>query len=152
MLTSAGVFISSGDDGGELLDLSSGEPKRLWKNMNLSTFTCTSVAMGGVLYGHDSAGYKRPDQEFRCVDIKTGPVKWALGGFGQGSVIAAGDRLIVLSDNGELAIFKTTPEKAEILARTQALGGKTWTQPALANGKLYLRNAKGDVVCLDLNG
>ena len=152
VLTSAGVFISSGDDGGELLDLSSGQPKQVWKNMNLSTFTCTAVAIGDVLYGHDSAGYKRANQEFRCVDIKTGAIKWSLGGFGQGSVIAAGDRLIVLSDNGELAILKATPDKAEILARTQALGGKTWTQPALADGKLYLRNAKGDVVCLDLNG
>lgn len=152
VLTSAGLFISSGDDGGELLDLATGKPKRVWKNMNLSTFTCTSVVLGDFLFGHDAAGYKRPNQEFRCVDLKTGAIKWGITGFGQGSVIAAGDRLVVLSDNGELAIFKATPDKAEILARTQAIGGKTWTQPALANGRLFVRNAKGDVVCLDLNG
>jgi hypothetical protein len=32
------------------------------------------------------------------------------------------------------------------------LGGRCWTPPALANGRLYIRNAKGDLLCLDLAG
>lgn len=144
------VFISSGDDGGELLQVTATSAKRLWKNKNLSTFTGTAVLIAGHLYGHETGGYKTENQELRCLDFATGRVKWGEKGFGQGSLIAAGDRLIVLGEKGEVSIVKANPEKFELLARTQAIGGKCWTAPVLANGRLYLRNARGDLVCLDV--
>lgn len=144
------VFISSGDDGGELLRVSAKSAERVWKNKNLSTFTGTAVLIGGHLYGHETAGYKTANQEFRCVDFATGEVKWGEGGFGQGSVIAAGDRLLVLSEKGELSVVRANPAKFELLARTQAIGGKCWTAPVLANGRIYVRNAKGDLACFDV--
>ena len=144
------VFISSGDDGGELLQIGATQTKRLWKNKNLSTFTGTAVLIGGYLYGHETGGYKSGNQELRCLDFETGEVKWGEKGFGQGSLIASGDRLIVLGEKGEVSIVKASPTKFELLARTQALGGKCWTAPVLANGRLYCRNARGDVICLDV--
>ena len=144
------VFISSGDDGGELLRVTAKSAERIWKNKNLSTFTGTAVLIDGHLYGHETGGYKAANQELRCVDLRTGEVKWGEKGFGQGSVIAAGDRLVVLGEKGELSIVRATPAKFELLARTQAIGGKCWTSPALAAGRLYIRNAKGELVCLDL--
>lgn len=144
------VFISSGDDGGELLRVTAKSAERVWKNKNLSTFTGTAVLIGGHLYGHETGGYKSANQQLRCVDFATGEVKWGEGGFGQGSIIAAGDRLIVLSEKGELSVVKANPAKFELLARTQAIGGKCWTAPVLANGRIYVRNAKGELVCLDV--
>lgn len=144
------VFISSGDDGGELLRVTAKSAERVWKNKNLSTFTGTAVLIDGHLYGHETGGYKAANQELRCVDLRTGEVKWGEKGFGQGSVIAAGDRLVVLGEKGELSIVRASPAKFELLARTQAIGGKCWTSPALAAGRLYIRNAKGELVCLDL--
>jgi outer membrane protein assembly factor BamB len=144
------VFISSGDDGGELLKVSGKRVDRVWKNKNLSTFTGTAVLIDGMLYGHETAGYKGANQELRCVDLETGEVKWGEKGFGQGSIIAAGDRLIVLSDKGELSVVRANPGKFELLARSQVIGGKCWTSPVLAQGRLYVRNAKGDLVCLDV--
>jgi outer membrane protein assembly factor BamB len=144
------VFISSGDDGGELLKVAGGSAQRVWKNRNLSTFTGTAVLLNGMLYGHETAGYKTANQELRCVDLETGTVKWGEKGFGQGSIIAAGDRLIVLSDQGELSVVRANPAKFELLARYQVIGGKCWTAPVLAQGRLYVRNAKGELVCLDL--
>ncbi len=144
------VFISSGDDGGELLKVSGKSAERIWKNKNLSTFTGTAVLVGGVLYGHETAGYKGANQELRCVDLETGSVKWGEKGFGQGSIIAAGDRLIVMSDKGELSVIRAKAEKFELLARAQVIGGKCWTTPVLANGRIYVRNAKGELVCLDV--
>lgn len=144
------VFISSGDDGGELLQVSGGQATRLWKNKNLSTFTGTAVLLDGMLYGHETAAYKAADQELRCVDLETGTVKWGAKGFGQGSIIAAGDRLIVLSDKGELSVVRANPRQFELLARFQVIGGKCWTAPVLAHGRIYVRNAKGDLVCLDV--
>ncbi|MFO1461539.1 MAG: PQQ-binding-like beta-propeller repeat protein [Verrucomicrobiota bacterium] len=145
------VFISSGDDGGELLEVTLSGAKRLWKNANLSTFTGTAVLVGQHLFGLDTAGYKGPEQELRCVDLATGSVKWGEKGFGQGSLIAAGDRLIVQGDRGEVSVVRASPERFELLARCQPIGGKCWTTPALSDGRLYVRNARGDLACLDLN-
>ena len=150
VMTPTGVFISSGDDGGELISFSKTEETRLWKNKNLGTFTGTAVLVGKHLYGVDSGGYKKGKQELRCVDLEKGEVTWSVPGFGQDSLIAAGDRLILLTERGELIIAKAVPERGEILARAQILGGKCWTQPTFSNGLLYCRNAKGQVVCLDL--
>ena len=150
VITSTGVFISSGDDGGELISFSSGKETRLWKNKNLGTFTGTAVLVGRHLYGVDSGSYKKGKQELRCVDLEKGEVKWSLPGFGQDSLIAAGDRLIVLTERGELVIAKAVPDQGRVLARAQVIGGKCWTQPTLSDGLLYCRNARGQVVCLDL--
>ncbi|MFM7803008.1 MAG: PQQ-binding-like beta-propeller repeat protein, partial [Verrucomicrobiota bacterium] len=122
VVTGDRVFISSGDDGGELLEVSGGSAMRVWKNRNLSTFTGTAVLLDGMLYGHETAGYKRADQELRCVDLETGSVKWGEKGFGQGSIIAAGDRLIVLSDQGELSVVRANPANFELLARFRVIG------------------------------
>lgn len=152
VLTSSGIFLSSGDDGGELLDVSGKEPRRVWKNGNLGTFTGTAVHLDGYLYGLDAAGYKRGNQSLRCITVADGSIRWSLPGFGQGSLIAAGDRLLVLSDQGELSLIRATPSQPEVISRAQVLGGKCWTQPALSDGRLYLRNARGDLVCLNLRG
>lgn len=56
----------------------------------------------------------------------------------------------MLSDKGELSVVRANPAKFELLARSQVIGGKCWTVPVLAQGQLYVRNAKGEVVCLDV--
>ena len=47
-------------------------------------------------------------------------------------------------------IAPASPEKFEDTARIQVLGGKCWTVPVLANGRIYCRNAEGDIVCVDV--
>lgn len=75
---------------------------------------------------------------------------WSEKGFGWGSLVAAeGNRVLVLSDKGELTLGKVSPAGFENLGRFQALGGKCWTPPVLANGRVYLRNAAGDLVCYE---
>ena len=69
-------------------------------------------------------------------------------GLGVGALIAADGKLIVLGEKGELAIIAASPDGYEELARAQLLGPTCWTQPTLANGRIYLRSGKGDVVCV----
>ena len=66
-----------------------------------------------------------------------------------GSVILAGDRLLVLRENGELVLAAASPDAFTPLARAQALPETVRAFPALANGLLYARNEK-TLVCLDL--
>jgi len=79
-------------------------------------------------------------------------VKWRYEGFGLGSLIVADGKLVILGDRGELAVAGANPKGFTPLARAQVLGGKCWTTPVLANGRIYCRNAKGELKCLDVRG
>lgn len=83
-----------------------------------------------------------------CLDWATGQRRWSEPGFGNGGLMAADGRLIVF-DQGQLSLVRAVPDAFHLLARAQVLGGKCWTAPVLAHGKLYGRNAKGDLICLD---
>ena len=64
----------------------------------------------------------------------------------------AGDRLIVLNEEGSLFVVKASSQGYRELARAEGvLPGICWTAPTLSQGRLYLRNDKGSVRCLDLN-
>lgn len=76
-------------------------------------------------------------------------MKWSQPNFGSSALTAADGKLIIL-DKGELIVANATPDKYEERARAQVLGGKCWTAPVLANGRIYCRNAAGDLICLQL--
>jgi outer membrane protein assembly factor BamB len=61
----------------------------------------------------------------------------------------AGDRLIVLTEDGDLALVRATPERHEEVARFAALEGKTWNYPALEGGRLLVRNLQ-EMAAFDL--
>jgi outer membrane protein assembly factor BamB len=82
--------------------------------------------------------------------VPTGAVKWSRKDPAFGSLIMADGKLIVLSDKGELLVAEASPSAFTPLARAKVLSGVCWTPPALADGRLYLRNAKGEVRCLEL--
>jgi outer membrane protein assembly factor BamB len=122
----------------------------IWENKHLRTQLNPAVLLGGYLYGADDDAYK-PEATFRCVDLKTGEVKWSEK-TGYVSLVAADGKLIALTARGELLIVEATPQAFKAIARAQVIGGKCWTTPVLANGRIYCRNAAGDVVCLDVSG
>lgn len=135
------VFISGGYNyGGNLVDIS-GQPKDVWKNTAMRNHFNACVLIDGHLYGFDESTLK-------CLDWKTGQTKWDKGGLGKGSLAAAGGKLVILSERGELVIAEASPSAFTEISRTQALSGKCWTSPAIADGRIYVRNAKGDLVCL----
>jgi outer membrane protein assembly factor BamB len=143
------VFISSYTRGSALLRFGEAGVSEVWTNKNMAVGFNSCVLLDGHLYGvHGTAD--GPEKEVRCVDAATGELKWKQEKFGLGSVTAADGKLILLSERGELFVAEASPFKP--LARAQVLGGKCWTTPVLANGRIYCRNAKGNVVCLDVRG
>ncbi len=144
------VFISTGyGKGGAFLKPSAGaEPTVLWKTRALRTQRNAAVLLGGNLFGVDGDADEKA--ALKCVDISTGEVKWSEPAVGSGSLMAADGKLIVLSDRGELMVVPATPEGFKPTARAQVLGGKCWTVPVLANGLIWCRNSRGDVVCVDV--
>ena len=141
------IFISS-STGSALLQVRSNQVRVIWNKPNLMrNYFNPSVLLGDFLYGIDGTTH-RPTA-LACVDFQTGELKWSQPNFGSGALIAADGKLIIL-DKGELIIADATPEKYQERARAQVIGGKCWTAPVLANGRLYCRNAAGDLVCLQL--
>jgi outer membrane protein assembly factor BamB len=145
------LFISTFDRGCALLQLTTGEPKVVWQNKSMANHFNSCVYLNGHFYGIDG-NTDQAQKDFRCVEFATGNVKWKYDGLGLGSVMAADGKLIVLSERGELLVAEASPEAFRPLARAQVLGGKCWTVPVLANGRIYCRNAQGTLVCLDVLG
>ena len=145
------VFITAGyDHGCALLQVKNGKATVLWENKNLKNHFNSSIYLDGFLYGFD--GNAGPKADFNCVDFKTGQVKWSQDKLGAGALMAADGKLIVMTDKGELMIAEASPAAFKPISRAQVLGGRNWTAPVLSNGKIYCRNAKGDLVCLDVKG
>jgi outer membrane protein assembly factor BamB len=134
------VFISSGYDvGGAVLEItpegSGFVVREVWRNNRMKNRFASSVLHGGHIYGLD-------ESILACVDAATGELKWKGGRYGYGQLLLAGDRLIVLTERGELVLVAANPERHEELASFPALEGKTWNHPAIANGVLLVRNLR----------
>ena len=141
------VFLSAGyGTGCALIELtrvgSRIVPREAWRNKNLKNKFSSSVFVNGLLYGLD-------EDILTCLDVGDGARAWKDGRYGYGQVIAAGDQLIVLCGNGDVAIVKASPRMHEELARFPAIQGKTWNHPALSDGYLLIRN-NAEMACFDL--
>ncbi len=104
-----------------------------------------SMLWKGHIYGFD-------ESELKCVSFADFSQKWTNRGMGKGALIMSADgRMIIMSDKGELVIAKADPAAFEATARAQILPSELcWTAPTLANGRVYARNAAGDMVCVDV--
>ncbi len=103
----------------------------------------SSVYHDGYFYGFDVAALV-------CVSAQTGEKKWTKRGFGKGSLILVGDKLIVLSDKGKLIQVKATADAYTEQGQIQAIEGKSWTAPSYSNGKIYVRNLT-EMACFSAN-
>jgi outer membrane protein assembly factor BamB len=146
------VYISSGyGSGNALLEIKDGKAKQVWMNKEIRAHFVTPIAIGNYIYGIDgSAGDN--DSRLKCLDMATGKVLWSSSTASTGSLAAADGKLIWITGKGELIIAEATPTAYKEITRAQVTGGKIWTAPVLSNGKIYVRNAKGDVVCVDVKG
>jgi outer membrane protein assembly factor BamB len=143
------LFLSTGyGKGAALFKLGASEPEQQWKSKVLHTQLNAAVLYKGHLYGAD--GDTSGKAALKCIEFATGKEIWSQPNFGSGGVIVADGRLIALNGFGELMTAPVTPEGFKPTATAQVLGGKTWTAPVLANGFVYCRNSRGDVVALDL--
>jgi outer membrane protein assembly factor BamB len=141
------VFISSGyNHGCALIHVEATpngfQPRRVFENRRMRNHFSSSVYAGGYLFGFDEA-------TLVCMEFRTGQVQWKKGGFGKGSLIAAGPDLIILGDEGQLAVAEATPAGYHEKTSCRLPEGQYWTMPALANGRLYIRS-QTRLMCLDL--
>lgn len=141
-------FVASADDafGGLMIQVQATDDgyavNEVWSERLMRNHFNTAVAVDGHLYGFDNG-------TLRCLDAATGERRWAKRGLGKGSVIAAGEHLFVLGDDGTLVLLDASPEAYVERGRVQAMTGRAWTAPTYSDGRLYLRDFD-EVVAFDL--
>jgi outer membrane protein assembly factor BamB len=126
-------------------DLKALPPKEMknWTSKNMRNHVNSCVLVNGYLYGFD-------ESELKCLDWKTGEVKWATKEYGKGAVICADGKLILYGQRGKLGVAEADPAGFKEVSTFQALPGKdTWANPVLANGRLYVRSLD-KMVALDV--
>lgn len=147
------VFVTAGRGfGGALFDVS-GATTPIWEQEELSSHWHTSVLVNGYLFGPDgnnSEGAGRSPTSLRCVDWKTGAIKWTEPKLEFNGLIAVGGKLLVLTEMGQLVLAEASPAGYRELGAAQVIDGRAFTAPVFANGRVFVRNTKGDVVCLEL--
>lgn len=132
-------FISSGyGKGAALVEIkgsgNSYTATTIWENSMMKNKFNSSVLHNGYIYGLDEG-------ILSCLDVNTGERKWKDGRYGYGQVLLAAGHLIITSDKGEVALVKATPAQYTEVARFSALQGQTWNYPAIAGGRLLVRNS-----------
>jgi outer membrane protein assembly factor BamB len=125
--------------------ITDGRVTQVFDNTVMRNFQSCSVLWEGYLYGFDEARLK-------CIDFSDSSEQWRESGMGKGSLAMCADgRMLIMSDRGELVIARANPETFDVIARAQVLPRSMCrTVPALSNGRIYVRNAKGDLICLDV--
>ena len=142
------VFVSSGYDKGSALikieaDGTGFRASQVYKNLNLRTVFSSCVCRDDFIYGFD-------DVNLVCLDLRSGKKKWKEYGFGRGSLALADGHLIILSDQGTLALAAADPQEYREVSRFQHSDQRsTWTVPVIADGRLYVRDWTR-VVCYEL--
>jgi len=133
------LFLSSGyGKGAAAIELSpDGDRLRaatVWEHTRMKNKLSSSVLLDGYVYGLDEG-------ILACVDAASGQVAWKGGRYGHGQLLLAGDRLLITTETGELALVHATPARFEELARVPGIEGRTWNVPAIDDGILLVRNA-----------
>jgi outer membrane protein assembly factor BamB len=108
-----------------------------WTSRALKPHYNDSVLHNGYLFGFDGS-------ILACVDLADGERKWKGGRYGHGQLMLLADQnlLLVLSEDGELALVGATPDRFSEIARFKAIEGKTWNHPALVRDVLLVRNGE----------
>jgi hypothetical protein len=121
-------------------------PRMAWAGRAMSNDVCSSVLVGGHVYGFDlqqlqASAHRTSRGRFKCLDLATGAVRWETDRVGHATVLAADGKLVLLTDTGTLILARASADAYEELARVKVLdGGIGWTPPALWNNRLFLRN------------
>jgi len=144
------LFVSSGYEVGcGLLQVTRSDDtwkvEPLWKPARKNTLQCkfsSPVYYKGHVYGLNN-------ETLMCVDAATGETLGEGREYGFGQVLLCNDLLVVTGEKGQLALVEANPELRE-LGRVQALKGRSWNPAAVANGRVYWRNAV-EMVCFDLS-
>lgn len=145
LLTNGQLFLTSAYEGGRLFDLrGSGAPHLRWSSDRLRAYYTTLAESGGRLYGTLGSASRAFLSE---VDLKNGQVTWRTRDFARAHVVAAGATLILLDEDGTLALVRPP----QVLGSVHLLKAPARTPPTVSGGMLYARDLE-KIVAVNFSG
>jgi outer membrane protein assembly factor BamB len=143
-----GALLFSAGSGMARVDLEAQAPQWTitdrWKSNSVKPDFNDVAVLDGSIYGLD-------DGILCCVDLETGRRRWKQGRYGHGQLILLADqtRLLIATESGEIVQVAARPDRFEELGRFQAIEGKLWNHPVIAEGSLFVRNGE-EIACFEL--
>lgn len=143
------VLLSKGySAGAELIEIKAGSggeflANSIWKMPKVLQTKFTNVVI------RDGHAFGLSEGILECVELSSGKRKWKSGRFGHGQILGIGDRLLVLSEEGELNLVELNVKKYVSLGTVPAIEGKTWNTLCLYGKKVLVRNSQ-EAACLEL--
>ena len=141
-VTSEGdVLITSQENGARRLAVTQGAAgwsvAERWTSNALKPYFNDFVVHKGHAFGFDG-------RILSCIDLKDGQRKWKGGRYGNGQLVLLSDQdlLLVLSEEGELALVQASTDQFTEIAKLPAIQGKTWNHPVLVGDVLLVRNSE----------
>ncbi len=155
------VFISSGYEKGSALvrvarEGEAFEARPVYSSRELCSHFASPVRRGEYLYGLDET------RDLTCLNLRTGEVAWRFArdeakedqdirqrSYKKGSLIRVDDLLVVLGEDGKLALVEATPEAYREVAAFRPFRDRCWALPVVAEGMLLARDRR-QVIALDV--
>lgn len=128
--------------------------KELWTNPDLNCYFSTPVAVGKdhlYLVTGTKPPALRSEATLRCIEMATGKELWnrpKVGAYHASLTRTGDDKLLLLEEGGDLVLIEPSPKEYRETCRAK-ICGTTWAHPAIANGRLYIRDAN-ELVCIEL--
>jgi outer membrane protein assembly factor BamB len=150
VLVNSHLFLTSSYGiGAVLAKLEPNGLREVWRADDLySSQYCTPVTDGEVLYGLDGR-QDGPPADLKCVDPLSRRTLWTSSEFGYGTLILADGCLVIVRTDGTLVLATADRERFAPLAQARVLRGMARALPALANGRLYVRD-ESTLKCLEV--
>ena len=147
------LFCSSAYDGGSrLIKLSKVAGRTvasdMWHTNQMRVHIGSILRLGDYVYG--SSGDFGP-AFITALNVRTGKIAWRDRSFAKANLVYANGKLIILDEDGRLALATVSPEGLKILSQVDLLQSNCWTAPSLVGRTLYVRDRKS-IVALDLGG
>jgi outer membrane protein assembly factor BamB len=121
-------------------------PEELWFTNRVRFMFLNAIRIDGYVYG--TTGDFGP-AFLTALDVKTGQARWQHRGFSRASLLHAGDKAIILDEDGDLALARLAPERVTILSEAKIFETTSWTAPTLVGTTLFARDRE-KIVALDL--
>lgn len=145
------IFCSSAyDAGARVLQLraegTQTKVEELWYSRKMRMHHGNAVLIGEYVYG--SSGDFGP-AFFAAANVKTGTMAWRERGFSKATCVYGDGKLIILDEDGQLALARVSPESLTVLSKCQVAQRSAWTAPTLVGQTLYVRDRR-QILALDL--
>ena len=119
-----------------------------WEDRKLKNSLSGSLLIDGTLYGVNGK-HKNSGTDLYARDFSTGAEKWSVPNYGYASMIAVGETLVILTEDGDLVTAPVDADEYTEISRKKLLDAFCWTNPTYVGGRLYVRHEHGKLIVLE---